>query len=458
MKDQCPQMRGRATPKKRDLGDESVFALLMKNGPTTMALTRRTFVLNAATAVLALSARRAKADANSTVVLALMGTNNRGSQLAKGFAPLDGVEIAYICDPDERALAKGIDAATTDGRKRPKGIKDFRKALEDPNVDGLVCAAPNHWHAAATILACQAGKHVYVEKPCCQTPDEGERMIAAAHSTGRLIQVGTQRRSGPLYRGAMERIRSGEIGDALCARCWYYDDRSSIGRGHATSPPSWLDYNLWQGPAPELPYRDNLIHYNWHFFWHWGNGEIGNNGVHTIDLCRWALGVDFPTRATAVGGRLRYDDDQQTPDTLDATWECSGKLITWQQLSWSQALTPVRGVGIEVRGTRGTLQVDDGSCRVFDPAGKLLNKTTGSRGDTEHLQNFLDAIRNGTHVNAGIEDGHKSALMCHLGNISYRTKSSVDVDPASGRLRDAAVASQYWQRTYRAGWLRSFKG
>jgi predicted dehydrogenase len=418
-----------------------------------MELNRRTFVLGSTAGLVALAARRAAADANSTVVLALMGANNRGSQLATGFAKLKGVEFAYVCDPDERAIAKGIAAATSAGGRRPQGMKDFRKALDDPAVDGLVCAAPNHWHATATILACAAGKHVYVEKPCSQTPEEGERMIAAARTSSRVVQVGTQRRSGPLFREAIERVHNGEIGDVRLAKGWYYDDRPSIGHGKPSDPPAWLDYNLWQGPAPEQPYRDNILHYNWHFFWHWGNGEIGNNGVHTVDLCRWALGTDFPTRVTAVGGRYKFNDDQQTPDTLTATWECDGKMLQWEGLSWSRSLAPMRGVGIELRGSKGSMLIDDAGCSTFDPAGKLVGKTGGSRGDAEHLQNFLNAIHGNAHVNASVEDGHKSALMCHLANISYRTGRPVEVDAKTGRIRDSATASNYWQRAYRSGWL-----
>src|SRR5262245_56004823 len=418
-----------------------------------MELNRRTFVLSSAVGIAALSARRAAANPNSTVVLALMGANNRGSQLATGFAKLKGVEFAYVCDPDERAIAKGIDAAASNGGRRPTGLKDFRKALDDPAVDALVCAAPNHWHAAATILACAAGKHVYVEKPCCQTPDEGERMIAAAKSSSRVIQVGTQRRSGPLYRDAMERVHSGELGDVRLAKAWYYDERPSIGHGKPSAPPAWLDYNLWQGPAPEQPFRDNILHYNWHFFWHWGNGEIGNNGVHTVDLCRWALGVDFPTRGTAAGGRYRFDDDQETPDTLTATWECNGKVLQWEGLSWSRPLAPMRGVGIELRGSKGSMLIDDGGCSTFDGAGKLTGKTGGSRGDAEHLQNFLDTIRGNGRVNASIDDGHKSALMCHLANVAYRTRQPLDIDPKTGHIPNTATFAKYWQRTYRPGWF-----
>jgi len=418
-----------------------------------MEFNRRTFIVGSAAGMLAFSARRAAADANSTVVLALMGANNRGSQLATGFAKLKGVEFAYVCDPDERATAKGIDAASSGGGRRPKGLKDFRKALDDPAIDGLVCAAPNHWHAAATILACEAGKHVYVEKPCCQTPNEGELMIEATQRSSRIVEVGTQRRSGPLYQEAMERVHNGEIGEVQLAKAWYYDDRPSIGHGKQTDPPAWLDYNLWQGPAPEQPYRDNLVHYNWHFFWHWGNGEIGNNGVHTVDLCRWALGVGYPSRVTAVGGRIKFDDDQQTPDTLTATWECNGKIIQWEGISWSRSLAPMRGVGIELRGSKGSMIIDDGSCSTFDMAGKLIGKTGGSRGDAEHLQNFLATIRGNAKVNASVEDGHKSALMCHLANVAYRTNKPLEVDAKTGHIRDSAIASSYWQRTYRPGWF-----
>jgi predicted dehydrogenase len=206
-------------------------------------------------------------------------------------------------------------------------------------------------------------------------------------------------------------------------------------------------------PAPEQPFRDNLIHYNWHFFWHWGNGEVGNNGVHTVDLCRWALGVDFSTRASAVGGRYKYDDDQQTPDTLTATWECDGKMIQWNGVSWSHTLAPVRGVGIELRGTKGAMLIDDGGCSSYDSSGKLVKKTTGSRGDAEHLQNFLDAIHGKAQLNTSIEEGHKSALMCHLANVAFRTGRPVDVDPKTGHIPDAAIASTYWQRAYRPGWF-----
>jgi predicted dehydrogenase len=385
-----------------------------------------------------------------------MGANSRGSQLAQEFAEQSNIRIAYVCDPDERAIQKGIAAATSKGAPAPKGVRDFREALDDAAVDALVCAAPNHWHAPATMLACAAGKHVYVEKPASHSPEEGELMIAAARSAGRVVQVGMQRRSGSLYKQAVEKVRGGAIGEPLFAKSWYHTPRPSIGRGKPADPPAWLDYDLWQGAAPDTPFRDNVVHYNWHFFWQWGDGELGNNGVHTLDICRWALGVDFPTRVTAAGARLRYDDDQQTPDTTTAIFECGDKLITWENVSWLRPYQTGSSIGMEFRGTQGTMVLDDGGYTIYDPERKVVEKYQGSRGDAEHLADFLDAVRDGHSTNAGIEEGHKSALFCHLGNIAYRTSTSIQVDPANGHIRDNADAQALWSREYRPGWMPSF--
>jgi predicted dehydrogenase len=382
-----------------------------------------------------------------------MGANSRGSQLATQFAAQPDARIAYVCDPDERAIAKGIASATSHGGPAPKGIRDFRQALDDPAVDALICAAPNHWHAPATILACAAGKHVYVEKPASHSGEEGELMIAAARSAGRVVQVGMQRRSGPLYKDAIEKVRGGAIGEPLLAKSWYQAARESIGRGKETAPPAWLDYDLWQGPAPEMPYRDNLVHYNWHFFWHWGDGELGNNGVHTIDICRWALGVDYPTRVTCAGSALRFDDDQQTPDTTSVVFECGDKLITWENVSWIKPYHTDSSIGMVFCGSEGTMTLDDDGYTIYDPLRKVVEQQKGGRGDAEHIEDFLTAVSDGHRTNADIEEGHKSALFCHLGNIAYRTGRSVDVDATNGHIRNNADAQQLWARRYRSGWF-----
>jgi predicted dehydrogenase len=418
-------------------------------------MNRRHFFTTATAGAAVLASRnvRAAASASDTVVLAIMGTNGRGSDLASAFAKQSGVEIAYISDCDERAIQKGIDATAAQGSRKPQGIKDFRRALDDSAVDAIVCAAPNHWHAAATILACLAGKHVYVEKPACQTSDEGERMIAAARNANRVVQVGLQRRSSPLYRTVVDRVRGGAIGRVLYAKSWYFANRPSIGRGKETEPPAWLDYNLWQGPAIERPYRDNLIHYNWHFFWHWGNGELGNNGVHTVDICRWVLDVDFPSKVTASGAKLRYDDDQETPDTCMITYDCDGRTMVWEGISWSPAYQTNSSVGMEFRGENGTLFVDDGGYAIYDPQGKVLEKITSSLGDAEHLLDFLKAVRENAAPNCDIVDGHKSTLFCHLGNIAVRTRQALEIDPSNGHVLNNTAAEALWTREYRKGWI-----
>jgi predicted dehydrogenase len=419
-------------------------------------LNRRTFLAGASVATVALASRRtARAAANDTVTVAIMGTHGRGSQLAADLAKLPAVKIAYICDCDERAMKKGIEASIAEGGPAPKGIKDFREALDDKSLDALFCAAPNHWHAPATILACAAGKHVYCEKPCSHTPDEGERMIAAGREAKRVIQVGTQRRSNPHYIQAVERLREGIIGRVLYARCVYYNNRPSIGRGKETAPPAWLDYDLWQGPVLARPYRDNVIHYNWHNFWHWGNGELGNNGVHLCDVCRWALGVDFPTKVTAAGSKLRYDDDQETPDTYTVAWDFGDRTMVWESVSWSTSYQDGGGILMELRGENGTLAVDDSGYKIFDLKRKVIEKHEGKQTESEHLTNFLDAVRSGSKLNCDVEEGHKSALLCHLGNIAYRIGQTLDVDPTNGHIKNNTAAESLWASEYRKGWLPS---
>ncbi|MEZ6073829.1 MAG: Gfo/Idh/MocA family oxidoreductase [Pirellulales bacterium] len=241
--------------------------------------------------------------ANDEVTIAVMGTNGRGSGLIDDFGQVPGVRIAYICDPDTRAVDKGLKAAAkVDGNApQPEGISDFRRALDDPAVDALVIAAADHWHAPATILACDAGKHVYVEKPASHNGQEGEWMIAAARKHDRHVQVGTQRRSSATIREQLGRLPEGVIGEVRMARGWINSNRPSIGHGQEVPVPDYLDYELWQGPAARQAYRDNLIHYHWHWFWNWGTGELGNNGIHALDVCRWGLGVTVPQRVTCGG-------------------------------------------------------------------------------------------------------------------------------------------------------------
>src|SRR3989441_781434 len=339
---------------------------------------RRRFVKTVSSAGLGLLAGRAplfaKGSPSEKVVVCVMGLNGRGTVLAKVFAKTPNAEVASVCDVDSKVLAKAAAAVGVAQPKAPKALADFRRALDDQSVDALVIATPDHWHAPAAILALAAGKHVYLEKPCGHNAREGELLVDAQRKTKRVVQMGTQRRSSPRAIEAVQAIRDGIIGRPYFARAWYANRRATIGRGKPTPVPGSLDYELWQGPAPRAPYKDNLIHYNWHWFRRWGTGEICNNGTHEIDVARPPSGTD----SLAGSG-----DDQLT------------------------AL---------------------------------------------HIANFVEGVRTGSAVSQPIEEGAKSVLLCHLGNIAQWTGRALRVDAATGRIQGDEAAMAYWQREYAPGW------
>lgn len=412
----------------------------------------KTLTLAAGATMLSQASRSYGADANDKIVLAIVGTKGRGCELIKDFYKNENIEIAYLCDPDDNSLAKAANVCAGKQSSDPKQVKDFRVALEDKAVDAIVVATPNHWHAPATIMGCNAGKHVYVEKPCCHNPQEGEWMVQSARKHKRVVVMGTQRRSSPVFMESVQKLREGIIGDVHYARSWYNNARPSIGHGKLAEVPKWLDYSLWQGPAPELPYKDNYLHYNWHWFWHWGNGELGNNGVHSLDVCRWALGVDYPTRVVSTGGKYRHDDDQETPDTNVVTFDFPGKSISWEGLSWSPMGPRDGGFGVSFHGDKGTMLIAGTKCIIYDMKNKELSSTPGAMSAADHQKSFLNAIRNGGTPNAEIEEGYKSTLLTLLGNISYRTGRAINVDPKNGHIIGDADAQKLWGREYRKGW------
>ena len=385
--------------------------------------------------------------ASEKIVIGVMGLS-RGRSLSTSFAKRPNVEIKYVCDVDSQRADSCADLIMGAVNKKPQAIGDFRRILDDPDVDALVCSAPNHWHAPATILACQAGKHVYVEKPCSHNPQEGEWMVQAARKHKRAVQMGTQRRSGETLRKAITMLSEGVIGRVYHSRAFYFSLRGSIGTGTPAKVPGHLDYELWQGPAPTTEYMDNRVHYNWHWFWHWGNGELGNNGVHSLDICRWGLGVDYPTRITSTGGRYTFEDDQETPDTQTVSFEFSdGKSMTWQGLSCNR-----NGGGfVSFFGEDGSMVIGGGGeYTLYDRNNKEIKTEAGSRGDIEHIDNFLAAIRNDKPLalNSEIAEGHKSTLLCHLGNISQRTGRTLDCDPSNGHILNDKAAMDLWARDY----------
>lgn len=393
------------------------------------------------------------AAANDRVVVGVAGMG-RGGRLAVDFAQQPGCVVKYACDVDRRRAAAAAAAVEEAGGRAVEPLGDLRHMLDDPEVDAVVFALPAHWHAPATIMACQAGKHVYVEKPCSHNPHEGELMIKAARAHNRVVQMGNQRRSSVVITEAMDKLHDGAIGRCYYVRSWYAAQRGSIGTGRDAPVPEYLDYELWQGPAPRRPFRPNVVHYNWHWLWHWGTGELGNNGTHVIDLCRWGLEVDYPVRVAASGGRFRFDDDQETPDTHLVSYDFDGdKMISWEGLSCNVPGSGGTGFGATFYGEDGSLTLGSAGYIMRDAAGKVIEEHEGDVGDIEHIDNFLAALRqdNAALLNSEIEEGHKSTLLAHLGNIAQRTGRTLQCGP-QGHILDDADAQAYWQRDYEPGW------
>jgi predicted dehydrogenase len=449
------------------------FAQDDKRGPhthTTMSdIDRRDFVKQTTVAGLGILARPRGISwsPNETVRVAVVGVNGRGVVHAQNFSRLQNSEVAYICDVDANVIAKGIDG-TKSQKRAARAERDFRRILDDKSVDAISIATPDHWHAPMTLLALHAGKHVYVEKPSGHDPHEDELLIEAARKySNAKVQLGTQRRSGPRFFEAIQVLKEGAIGKPYLARCWYMNTRKPIGRGKVASVPPNLDYELWQGPAPHTPYRDNVIHYNWHWFTRWGTGEICNNGTHEIDVARWLLGVDYPTSVSSVGRRFHAMDDWEFPDAQEATFEFGadgGKVIAWYGQSCNGVRMYNRDRGTIILGTDGSMVIDQDGFVVQDLKGKSVRQAvalqssdaTNIVGDDQltglHMQNFIDAVRTGARLNAPIEDGAKTGLLCHLGTIAHQTGHTLRVDPKTGHIVGDAEAAAKWERTYEQGW------
>jgi predicted dehydrogenase len=442
-----------------------------------MRLSRRSFIKQTAggTAALTLGAASLSMNArnyanvsgaNDRIHLSVMGVNSRGNALARSFARQANCSVAYICDVDQRAIEKCIAAVSKVQKDPPQGVKDFRRSLDDKQIDALVIAAPDHWHAPAALLACQAGKHVYLEKPCSHSPQEGEILIQGARKHKRIVQLGTQRRSWPNVIEAMRELKNGIIGRPYFAKGWYANNRKSIGIGKEAPVPDWLDYSLWQGPAPRRPFKDNVIHYNWHWFWHWGTGEALNNGTHMLDMMRWGLGVNYPTRVCSSGGRFHFQDDWETPDTQVITLDFAENVsMVWEGRSCSGRAIDGTSAGVLFHGEKGSLLINGNSYLVQDLDEKVVKEVKENRVidprntvnpaedlDGVHLRNFLESLRGNSTLNAEIEGGHISTLLCQLGNIAHRTGRSLNINPRNGNILEDKTAQQYWSRSYEKGW------
>ncbi|KAA9354058.1 Gfo/Idh/MocA family protein [Larkinella humicola] len=408
--------------------------------------------------------------ANELVRVATIGVNSRGNSMGGTIAGQKNAEVATVCDVDERTIPKAI--ATIKKVKAtasPKSEKDCRKVLEDKSIDAIYIATPDHWHAPLTIMGCQAGKHVYVEKPLSHNPHEGELAIAAARKYNKVVQMGAQRRSAPVLTEGIQQLHKGIIGRVYLAKAWYTNKRKATVLKPGTVP-SWLDYELWQGPAPRMPYKEGLIHYDWHWFWHWGTGEALNNGTHEVDVARWGLNVDFPTRVTSVGGRYEFKDDWETPDTQVITMDYPGRVsLMWESRSSNGRKIEGLDRGIIFYGENGSLDTGGDSYKVYDLDGKLVKeiKSVGDgEGDVQgrntaspslgmdnlHVADFLDAIKNNRRPNCDVELGYKSVVAMQLGNIAWRVGRDLKIDPKNGHIIGDKEAQKLWSRDYEKGW------
>ncbi len=405
--------------------------------------------------------------ANDKLRASVMGVNSRGNALAQNFAFQNNCDVIHICDVDSRAITKCTANVEKIQDLTPKGFTDFRKSLEDKDVDIMVVATPDHWHAPAALLAMQAGKHVYLEKPCSHNPHEGEMLVEATNRYKKSVQMGNQRRSWPNVKQAIEEVKNGKIGRPYYAKGWYSNNRPSIGIGKSAPVPEWLDWNLWQGPAPRKEFKDNYVHYNWHWFWHWGTGEALNNGTHMVDLMRWGLGVDYPTKVSSNGGRFRYKDDWETPDTQIISFDFAENVsMSWEGRSCNGKHVEGSSVGVIFYGEEGSVVISGGNdYKVYDLKNNVIKEVNAelkvdprdasnpsSNLDALHIRNFFNNIQNGEALKSDIDSGHKSTLLVQLGNIAQRVGSSLEIDPSNGHIKGNKNAQKLWSREYEKGW------
>jgi predicted dehydrogenase len=402
--------------------------LIMNKPAYCKSMTRRHFLEDAMLAAAAAAAvtpslparaqEKKLAAPNDRIRVALIGCRIRGKQHAQELRNLRDCEIAYVCDPDRDLASELAGAVEKQQGAAPKAVQDMRRIFDERSVDAVFIATPNHWHALAAIWAMQAGKDVYVEKPVSHNISEGRRIVQAARKTGRICQGGTQNRSNGALAAAIDYMRQGKLGDVKLARSIVYGSRGSIGPAGTYQVPANVDYNLWAGPAPMSPLTRRQFHYDWHWFWETGDGELGNNNIHSLDICRWGLGLTGLGRAVlSYGGRLGYADAGQTPNTQVCLFDFGDKTIVAETRGLKTG--PFHAnmkEGWIFQGTKGFIA----GTSLFDPAGNLVSTFTGK--NESHFANFLKAVRSRKReeLNADILEGHQSTALCHLGNTSWR--------------------------------------
>src|SRR5262245_52273436 len=435
-------------------------------------MNRRDFVKSSAgaaavTGTLGFNIKTHAGSPNDTVRVAVVGFNGQGRAHIREYAQMPNVEIAALCDIDASVMSKGSQEVERLTKKKPKEYVDLRKLLEDKSIDAVSIATHNHWHSLMGIWACQAGKDVYVEKPCSQSYWEGKQLVAAARKYNRIVQHGTNSRSSVALREAMQKLKDGVIGEVYMARGLCFKWRDTIGKEQDKAVPPGVDYDLWLGPAPKRPFNPNRFHYNWHWNWDYGNGDIGNQGIHEMDICRWGLGVTLPTKVCSMGGHFMFDDDQVTPNTQVANLEFNknGKkvMIVFEVRHWMSNNEAGIGqrrddegggggncIGNIFYGSEGYMAIDGyNSYKTF--LGKKQEPGPSRREGGSNWENFIKAVRSRKRedLNADIEEGHLSSALVHLANISYRVGRSIEFDPAKEQIVKDGKANDMLRRKYR---------
>jgi predicted dehydrogenase len=437
----------------------------------TGMISRRTFV-NGLAAGVAGSALASTAKsyaqilgANDRLNFAINGLNGRGyAHLSALKNNSKTARVAYCCDVDAHILAKFSAAAEKALGYAPKPEQDFRRMLESKDVDAITCAVPDHWHTPMAVLGLKAGKHVYVEKPSSQNAREGELLVAAQEKYGKCVQVGDQQRSSDFSIKMIKKIHDGYIGEPYLAKAWYANTRLSMGTGKPAPVPEWLNWDLWQGPAPRSEYKDNIHPYNWHWLRRYGTGETLNNGTHEVDVCRWAMQAEFPETVSATGGRYQFKDDWQFYDTLVTNFGYKDKTISWEGRCCQGMKVYDRDRGSAIMGTKGTVVIDRDGYDVYDWKGKQIDtfrtgKSTSSSDllgidnmTDAHFANFIGAIKSGEKLNSPIQVANVTVTMLLLSNIAYFMDRTLHLDTSNGHVRNDPEAMKLWGREYEKGW------
>lgn len=403
--------------------------------------------------------------ANDRINCAIAGVRSRGKAHAAAIHLQKNASIIYSCDIDDQIIEEHNLWSKKNLGYVPKVEKDFRKLVENKDIDAIFIASPEHWHAPMAIMAMQAGKHVYLEKPCSHNPHENDLLVAAQKKYGLKVQMGNQQRSAVTTIQAISDIRNGIIGEAYKGEAYYSNNRGSIGIGKEIPVPETLDWELWQGPAPRKNYKDNIHPYNWHWFRNWGTGEVHNNGTHEIDICRWALNEELPESVTSVGGKYTFQDDWEFVDNQQVTFQYpKNKFITWTGHSRGLIQPKRPGRGVTIYGSKGVIQLDRNFYKLFDLGGNLIksvfenavSQTTDTRGqgqlDVNHVENLFNAIREEKSLNAEIKDASISTMLCHLANMAQDAGETLHIDRKSGKVLNNAMVMKNWKREYAMGW------